>query len=222
VTQQFPEAVLWDMDGTIIDSEPYWMEAEAALVERFGGTWSHEQAERMIGNGLETTSAILQEAGVDLPVDAIVDWLTDYVMARLVDAMPWRPGAAELLAELREAGVPCALVTMSVERMARQVAAAMPEGTFAEIVGGDNVDRPKPFPDAYELAAQRLGVEIARCVAIEDSVPGLTAAVASGAVAIGVPLYADLDEVEGGLRWPTLEGRGLSHLSTLIAEEVAR
>jgi len=206
VTARFPEAVLWDMDGTIIDSEPYWMEAEAALVARFGGTWSHEESEKMVGNGLETTAAILQQAGVDLPLEAIVDWLDAYVQDRLAEELPLRPGAVELLTELRDAGVPCALVTMSYEGMARRVAAALPEGVFAEIVAGDNVENPKPFPDAYELAARRLGVDVTRCVAFEDSVPGLTSAVASGAVAVGIPLYSDLDVVDGGLRWTTLEG----------------
>jgi HAD superfamily hydrolase (TIGR01509 family) len=215
VTARFPEAVLWDMDGTIIDSEPYWMEAEGALVGRFGGTWSHEQAERMVGNGLETTAAILQEAGVDLPLPAIVDWLDAYVQDRIAEELPLRPGAVELLTELRDAGVPCALVTMSYEGMARRVAAALPEGVFAEIVAGDNVENPKPFPDAYELAARRLGVDVTRCVAFEDSVPGLTSAVASGAVAVGIPLYADLGPVEGGLRWTTLEGVTLERLRAL-------
>lgn len=215
VTARFPEAVLWDMDGTIIDSEPYWMEAEAALVARFGGTWSHEQAEGMVGNGLETSAAILQAAGVDLPVPAIVDWLDAYVQERLAEQLPLRPGAVELLVELREAGVPCALVTMSYEGMARQVADALPEGVFAEVVAGDNVERPKPFPDAYELAARRLGVDVTRCVAFEDSVPGLTAAVASGAVSVGIPLYSDLDQVEGGLRWQSLEGVTLDRLRAL-------
>jgi len=124
-----PAAVLWDMDGTIVDTEPFWMAAEGDLVTSFGGTWTHEQALTLVGQGLETSAAILQEAGVRMSVPEIIDTLTARVQEILDEkGPPLRPGAVELLTALSEAGVRCALVTMSLRRMAEQVVSALPSG----------------------------------------------------------------------------------------------
>ena len=110
-----PAAVLWDMDGTLVDTEPYWMAAETPLVESFGGTWSHEQALRLVGLGLEDSARIFQDAGVQMGIHDIVDHLTDDVMRQLsTKGVPFRPGARELLASLRAAGIQTGLVTMSL------------------------------------------------------------------------------------------------------------
>lgn len=214
-----PAAVLWDMDGTLIDTEPFWFDAETALVGRFGGTWTHDQALALVGSGLDDGAKVLQEHGVDLPVAEIIDWQTDYVTGRLesATALPWRPGALALLAGIRDAGVPTALVTMSVRRMAEAVAAAVPFGAFDVIVSATDVVRSKPDPEAYLLAAERLGVDITACVAIEDSRPGLAAAVASGAATVGVPHMIELPSGHGWRLWPTLEGRGIEDVAAVAA-----
>ena len=122
MTHPLPAAVLWDMDGTLVDTEPYWMAAETPLVEEFGGTWSHEQALRLVGLGLEDSARIFQDSGVRMTVDAIIDRLTSDVMSALSrDGVPFRPGARELLRSLRDAGVKTGLVTMSMRRMADKV-----------------------------------------------------------------------------------------------------
>jgi HAD superfamily hydrolase (TIGR01509 family) len=208
---QLPSAVLWDMDGTLVDTEPFWFAAETELVGRFGGTWTHDQALSLVGSGLRDGARVLQQHGVGMTVDEIVDWQTDFVTERLVPPLPWRPGALALLAGLREAGVPTALVTMSVRRMAEAVAAAVPFGGF-------DVERPKPHPEAYLRAAELLGVDIAECVAIEDSPPGLAAAVASGAATVGVPHQATLPEGDRWRLWTTLDGRGTEDLAAVAAE----
>ena len=215
---QLPSAVLWDMDGTLVDTEPFWFAAEIELVGRFGGTWTHEQAVALVGSGLRDGARVLQQHGVAMTVDEIVDWQTDFVTERLVSPLPWRPGALALLAGLREAGVPTALVTMSVRRMAEAVAAAVPFGGFDVVVAGDDVERPKPHPEAYLRAAELLGVDIADCVAIEDSPPGLAAAVASGAATVGVPHQAVLPEGDRWRLWRTLDGRGTEDLAAVAAE----
>ncbi|MGN6444142.1 HAD family hydrolase [Amnibacterium sp.] len=219
---KLPSAVLWDMDGTLVDTEPFWFAAETELVGRFGGTWTHSQAITLVGSGLRDGARVLQDHGVAMTVDEIVDWQTDFVTGRLVAPLPWRPGALALLSGLRDAGVPTALVTMSVRRMAEAVAAALPFGGFDVIVAGDDVALPKPDPEAYLLAADRLGVDVRTCVAIEDSPPGLAAAVASGAATVGVPHHAVLPDGDRWRLWATLDGRGPEDLAAVALELAAR
>ena len=122
-----PAAVLWDMDGTLVDTEPYWIAEEHALVERFGGTWTAEHAKALVGNDLRVSAGYIQEHGdVPLDVDEIVAVLLDGVVDRLARHVPWRPGAPELLGSLRSHGVPCALVTMSWTALAETFLAAAP------------------------------------------------------------------------------------------------
>ncbi len=204
------------MDGTIVDTEPYWMRAETELVTEHGGSWSQEQGMQLVGSGLVQSARILQEAGVALSIDEIIDALTDRVLAQVDTAVPWRPGARELIAELRAAGIPIALVTMSIRRMALRIAAAVGEGAFQVVVAGDDVDHPKPHPQPYLLAAERLGVSIGHCVAFEDSQFGLTSAVSSGAAAIGLPLHLPLPEGPTHELWPTLEGRTIADVTAAL------
>lgn len=211
-----PAAVLWDMDGTLVDTEPYWMRAEHELVESFGGVWTHTDAMLLVGSGLLGSAAILQNRGVALSAHAIVDILTDRVQEQLASAgIPWRPGAHELLRELHGADVPMALVTMSEQRMARQISAIVGFDAFTTIVSGDMVQQSKPHPEAYLTAAGILGVDPAQCVAIEDSLPGVAAAVASGAVVVAVPHMVPLDHSEHYTRLETLSGSTLASLSEL-------
>ena len=186
-----PAAILWDMDGTLVDTEPYWLQAEEELVAAWGGVWTHEDGLQLVGSGLQRSALILQSRGVDLPVREIVDLLTDRVMEQIDVAVPWQPGARELLAEIRNAGIPTALVTMSIRRMADRVAGAIP-GAFDVIVSGDDVEHDKPHPDPYLRAAALLQVDPTDCVAIEDSEPGVASAVASGATTIAVPAHVPL------------------------------
>ncbi|MDQ1122323.1 HAD family hydrolase [Microbacterium trichothecenolyticum] len=211
-------AVLWDMDGTLVDTEPYWMAAEVPLVERFGGTWTHEQALGMVGLALEDSARLLQGAGVPWSADEIIAYLTDEVLRQLADTgVPFRPGARELLADLRAAGVKTALVTMSMRRMALSIVELIDFPAFDIVVAGDDVERPKPYPDPYLQAAAALGVDIADAVAIEDSPNGLRSAIASGAVSLGVPLMVPLEGVGAHALWPSLAGRTATDLRALHA-----
>lgn len=189
----YPEAILWDMDGTIIDSEEYWIVAETELVELFGGSWTHEQGLALVGNGLGKTAEVLQNTGVTLTSDEIIQTLTTRVLEQLEVAIPWRPGAPELMQEFHRLGIPQAMVTMSIERMARAVARLIPENPLTVVVAGDNVINPKPDPEAYLRAADDLGVNVARCLAFEDSPAGCTSASRATAFTIGVKNIVDLD-----------------------------
>lgn len=211
-----PAAVLWDMDGTLLDTEQYWMAEERALVERFGGTWTHDDGLLLVGNPLEVSAQILRErTPVDLAPLDIVDVLQEGVVARMRQAMPWRPGAFELLRDLRAAHVPCALVTMSWRPMAEILLAALPEQTFGAVVTGDVVAAGKPDPEPYLTAAAELGVVPRDCVAIEDSPSGVRSALRAGTRTLCVPHVVDIPDLPGLFRVATLEGVGPADLLPL-------
>ena len=183
-------AVLWDMDGTLVDTEPYWIEAEYVLAERHGGTWSQEHALELVGNDLLVSGRYIREhMGIDLTPEQIVEELLDHVVAHVRREVPWRPGARELLASLVDAGVPCGLVTMSYTRFVEPVLAHLPEGTFAAVVTGDTVARGKPHPEPYLAAARLLDVLASECLAIEDSPTGVASAEAAGCRVLCAPLH---------------------------------
>jgi HAD superfamily hydrolase (TIGR01509 family) len=218
-----PAAVLWDMDGTIIDTEPYWMEAEGELVAQFGGSWTHEDALTLVGQGLWHSARVLQSHGVLLGEDEIIELLTEIVLDRIhANGLPWRPGARELLLAVRAAGVRTALVTMSIGRMARFVAEAIDFDAFDVVVAGDDVAHSKPHPAAYLRATELLGIDPIDCVAIEDSPPGVASAVAAGAATIGVALHVALIADGSFERWPTLEGRTVDDLAEVLAQSRRR
>lgn len=184
-------AVLWDMDGTLVDTEPYWIESEFELADRHGGTWSHEHALHLIGNDLVESGRYIREhmfsGATDLEPAEIVEELLDGVVARVRRQVPWRPGALELLADLRSHDVPCALVTMSYLRFVEPILAQLPEKAFTEVVTGDAVTRGKPHPEPYLKAAAGLGLDPADCVAIEDSNTGARSAELAGCTVVVVP-----------------------------------
>jgi HAD superfamily hydrolase (TIGR01509 family) len=195
-TLSLPKAVLWDMDGTLVDSEPYWLLSESALAEDYGKVWTQEHGHELIGKSLYDSSAILKDRLdiQDLSTQEIIDRLTDSVISKLQHSLPWRPGALELLMELKQAGVKTALVTMSMRRMALAVVEAIPFQAFDIVVAGDDVTHGKPHPEPYEKAAALLGFEPAECLAIEDSVTGLRSAEAAGCLALGIVNLMPLEQ----------------------------
>jgi HAD superfamily hydrolase (TIGR01509 family) len=185
-----PAAALWDMDGTLVDTEPYWFAAERDLVEEYGHEWSDHHAHAVVGFDLLDSAAYIQEHGhVPLPPDEIVERLLDGVIARLHRRIPWQPGARRLLDELIAAGVPCALVTMSWRRFVDPILAALPDGTFVAAITGDEVPlgEGKPHPTPYLMGARACGAEPGDCVAIEDSPTGVRSALDAGCRVLGVP-----------------------------------
>ncbi|MFE4503814.1 HAD family hydrolase [Rhodococcus sp. NPDC056743] len=220
------QAVFWDMDGTLVDTEPSWFAAERALMSRYGVEWSDEQATALVGKALPDSAAVLRAAGADLPIREIVDELVAAVVAGVRQSIEWRPGARELLAQVRAAGIPCVLVTMSEAPLAEAVASALPPGTFQLMVTGDMVERGKPHPEPYlraraDLSALAGPISMDQVVAIEDSIPGLASAIAAGAVAVGVPNMVSLQEDPGVVLWATLAGKSVTDLEELVAGRAA-
>lgn len=214
-----PDAVLWDLDGTLVDSDPYWIAGEHELAARYGVRWTHEDAMGLFGLALIDAAAVLQRAGIPLEPPRIVELMVDWVIERLGEEVPWRPGARELLGGLRAAGVPCALVTMSYRPIADRIVASLPEGTFSTVVAGDEVRNGKPDPEPYLVAAGRLGVDITRCVVVEDSHTGLASAEAAGARVVVVPLHVEIPPAPGRSRLTTLEGVTVDDLARIAAGE---
>jgi HAD superfamily hydrolase (TIGR01509 family) len=211
------EAVLFDMDGTMIDTEPYWIAAEYALVEAFGGTWSDEHAHALVGNALIDSAIYIREhGGVALDPREIVDRLLAEVVAATEKEIPWRPGARELLAEVAEQGIPCALVTMSYTELARTMTDQLPAGSFTAVVTGDEVDNGKPHPEPYLTAMARLGVSPAGSVAIEDSPTGVAAAEAAGCLVVAVPHHVPIPDGPGRVRVTSLADLDVATLTDLV------
>jgi HAD superfamily hydrolase (TIGR01509 family) len=181
------QAVLWDMDGTLVDTEPYWIETEFAMAEKYGAPWSQADALQLVGNDLvESGRYIKQVMGLDQSPEEIVEELLDGVVTMVDESVPWRPGAVELLGALAEAGVRCGLVTMSYERFVAPILAHLPPETFRVVVTGERVARGKPHPEPYLTAAAALGVPPGECVAIEDSNTGAESAAAAGCTVLVV------------------------------------
>ena len=212
-----PAAVFWDMDGTLVDTEPYWIAAEHAIVEEAGGVWSDEYAHELVGNDLMVSAQFIRDnSPVDLDPVQIVDQLLERVIVQVREHVPWRPGALELLEALAAESVPSALVTMSWRSLADAVVGALPEGTFAAVITGDEVEHGKPHPEPYLAAARALGVEAAECVAIEDSPTGVRSAVGAGVPTLAVPHVVPVPVIAGAVQAPSLRGLTPRDLRTLF------
>ena len=217
IFKQLPAAVLWDMDGTLIDSEPYWMKSEGSFAKANNSNWTEQDGLSLVGMSLYDSSKIIKErVGSDLEPEQIIQKLTDDVSAQLKQEIYWRPGARELLLLLRKKKVKTALVTMSMRRMAKQVADSIGFDAFDVIVAGDDVRHGKPHPEPYLKAAELLGVKPEDCVAFEDSLTGLRSAEAANTNAVGVKNIVEIPMEPGRILWPTLEGVTMADLRGLF------
>lgn len=215
--RRVPAAVLWDMDGTLVDTEPYWIESEFELAGRHGARWSHDDALTLVGLDLLVAGAYIRDrTGIALTPGQIVDELLDGVVARVRTRVPWRPGARDLLDLLREARMPCALVTMSYQRFVAPILAHLPAETFRAVVTGDTIRLGKPHPEAYLTAAAALGVAPSDCVAIEDSPAGVTSAEAAGCRVLVVPNHVTVADAPGRIFRDTLVGVTLDELGAIV------
>lgn len=194
-----PTAVLFDMDGTLIDTEPFWHRAQERIFAGHGITWTEAQSDALIGEPVDWAAArMLETTGAPMTVAELVEAMVAGVLRiEEEEGLPWRPGAVDLLTALRDAGVPCAVVTSSYRRLTERIAVDAPAGVFATIVPADDVAHHKPHPEPYLTGAARLGADPARCVVIEDSPAGVAAALAAGCPTIAVPNHVPIPDAPG-------------------------
>jgi HAD superfamily hydrolase (TIGR01509 family) len=212
------QAVLFDMDGLLVDSEPLWFEVECSVMARLDGRWSEADQQALIGGSLpRTVSYLLERAGRPArPEDVgrwLVDGMTSLLMSRKLRVLP---GARELLAEVRAAGLPRALVTSS-ERPIMDAVLRQLDVSFSATVCADDVTRGKPDPEPYLRAATLLGAEPRRCVALEDSPNGVASAEAAGCRTVAVPSLVPIGASPGRLVAGSLRQVNLRLLRRLVA-----
>jgi HAD superfamily hydrolase (TIGR01509 family) len=188
------QAVLWDMDGTLVDTEPVWWRAEIDTITRLGGEWTIEDCKTLVGSDLAAAVKVWMSR---LPEGAITaqqlaDEIHGEVTRGLKAGVEFQPGALELLAALEAEGVPCALVSASYRVMVEAVLSHCPPDVFAVTVAGDEVSHGKPHPEPYLTAARALGVDARACVVLEDSPPGAMSGNGSGALVVAVPQHVSI------------------------------
>ena len=182
------QAVLFDMDGTLINSEPYWLIAETELMSRFGHAWSDFDQAYCIGGPLPKVGAYMSQlAGGAADPHFFEKELVRLVAEQFSQGLEFMPGAEELVHDLLAAQIPMALVSASPRLLVDSAIALLPPGTFISSISNQDVRVSKPDPESYLLAASHLGVDITRCLVLEDSKTGIDAGLASGAVVIGIP-----------------------------------
>jgi len=210
------KAVLWDMDGTLVDTEPLWIEAEHDMARKYDAPWTHHDAMQLVGNNLVDSGRYMKERmGLEASPEEIVDELLAGVLLKMTDVMPWRPGALSLLASLSEAGIRCGLVTMSYTSFVAPILRHLPPETFRVVVTGDEVSRGKPHPEPYLTAAAALGVPPEECVAIEDSSTGARSAEAAGCLVLVVQHHVPVAEGPRRVFRDSLEGLTAADLASL-------
>jgi len=190
------QAVLWDMDGTLVDSEKLWDVSMHALYARLGGVLTPEVRESTVGGSSDSVmAAVYSDLGLQLEPAAMAesaDWLHDYTGELFEAGLPWLPGAQELLEKLVAAGVPLALVTNTRRDLTERALNSIGRHYFSVTVCGDEVAHPKPAPDPYRRAAELLGFTSSQCLAVEDSITGTAAAEAAGCPVLVVPNDVDV------------------------------
>ncbi|MET7748468.1 HAD family phosphatase [Micromonospora sp. NPDC005367] len=215
--------MLFDMDGTLVDSEKLWDVALQELAETYGGTLSETARKAIIGTAMADSMRILHDDLGQPERDPAVSaaWIDARILELFRSGLRWRPGAMALLKAVRAAGIPTALVTSSGRPLVEVALETLGRDSFDVVVCGDEVVATKPHPEPYLTAARLLGVPIERCVAIEDSRTGVASALAAGAAVLAVPGEVPLPSTDGVHQLESLTAVDLELLAALLGEPTA-
>jgi HAD superfamily hydrolase (TIGR01509 family) len=191
----FFDAVFFDMDGLMVDSEPEWLLSEIEVTAPYGYTWLEQDQVACLGGPLSKVGQYMFEkcGKVESP-QFFTQQLIDTQVARMRGNTPTMPGAIELVRELQSRGIKTALVSASPRNIVDAVLDNLGHDLFPFSISSDDVENTKPHPEAYLTAATLSGSDIANCLVFEDSLTGMSAAIASGAHLIGVPHLVTIDE----------------------------
>lgn len=214
-----PAAVLWDFDGTLVDSEGVWDRIQHRLAAELGGVLPEGFHLATTGGTVRHTASMLADAcGTDRPVDWIERELWARAKAELARGpVRWMPGVEPIVRELAAAGVPQGVVSSGHRHYLDVTLRRFAPSPFAVEIAGDEVDRPKPDPEPYLRAAAALGVDPAACLVLEDSAPGVAAGLAAGCTVVAVPTVGRVEAVPGVVVAPSLDGLGAAGLFALAA-----
>nr|WSZ95197.1 HAD family phosphatase [Streptomyces sp. NBC_00857] len=211
------QAVLLDMDGTLVDTEGFWWDAEVEVFKALGHVLDEAWRDVVVGGPMTRSAGFLIEAtGAAVTFAELTVLLNDSFEDRIGRGVPMMPGAERLLAELAAQGVPTALVSASHRRIIDRVLASLGPQYFALTVAGDEVPRTKPHPDPYLLAARRLGADPSRCAVIEDTATGVASAEAAGCRVVAVPSVAPIAPADGRMVVGSLEEVDLVFLREMM------
>jgi len=212
-------AVLWDMDGTLVDSEKLWDVSMHELFGRLGGVMTPEVRESTVGGSAESVmTTVYTDLGLDpdpLAMAESADWLHERTGELFEAGLPWRPGARALLDALLAEGVPMALVTNTRRPLTEKALKSIGAHYFSASVCGDEVACAKPAPDIYLRAAELLGFAPDQCLAIEDSVTGTVAAESAGCPVLVVPNDVEVPRSPCRRHVATLAGLGVADLRAI-------
>lgn len=211
------QAVLLDMDGTLVDTEGIWWDTEVSIFAELGHALAEEYREVVVGGPMTRSASFLIKAtGADIALAELTGLLNSRFTELIDGTVPLLPGARRLLTELAAHGVPTALVSASHRRVMESVLRSIGPEHFALTVAGDDIGRTKPHPDPYLFAAAGLGADPARCVVVEDTVTGVTAAEAAGCQVVAVPSLVMIEPAVGRTVVGSLEEVDVPFLRTLI------
>lgn len=216
------QAVLYDMDGTLVDTEPMWAESERRIMAGYGIEWTHADHAHCLGGSTDRvcrymTGLVARAGGQPPPVEQFAVMFLDLMLDQLTADPPVpQPGVAALLAEVRGHGIPTGLVSSSSRPLMTAVLSSIGSHWFDVTVSADDVDRHKPDPLPYLTTAELLGVDPAWCLAIEDSPPGVGSALAAQASVVAVQHLADFDPAPRLAVVPSLAGVDVATLAELF------
>ncbi|MER7793259.1 HAD family phosphatase [Streptomyces sp. NPDC097640] len=211
------QAVLLDMDGTLVDTEGIWWDTEVSIFAELGHALAEEYRQIVVGGPMTRSASFLIEAtGADIALAELTGLLNSRFTELIDGTVPLLPGARRLLTELAAHQVPTALVSASHRRVMESVLRSIGPEHFTLTVAGDDIGRTKPHPDPYLHAAAGLGADPARCVVVEDTVTGVTAAEAAGCRVVAVPSLVPIEPAVGRTVVGSLEEVDVPFLRTLI------
>ena len=213
-----PRAVLFDMDGTLVDTEALWVAGERRIFEQVGATFTEKMLQPLVGVSLDEGAELIREfTGISWSNERINGFLIDEVVAGLRHSIPWLSGIKFFLRMLRTEGIPSVVVTSSPREMAEVIMVDAEPGTFVGLVPGDEVTNTKPHPEPYLKACELAGVTPSQCLAIEDSPTGVASAIAAGVVTVAIPNQIQVPKLEGLSRISSIKELDADLLHHLMA-----